>query len=510
MSYRLRLSLVATLAVALATLAAAAAVFISFRSSLYGQVDRRLKDESAFIQRVGQRSNVLPAPRTPPGGAVAIMQVVGTDGKIDPDRVSQSQFGPGPQGGQGPQRGPGPRGGRGGFGGGGGPRPGMQGAGGQAAGGQGPAAGFNQGGQAATAAVQQTLQLKVTDDTRRVLAGDAISTLENQEIENVNLRVLTIRLNDGSAAQVARSVDELDSSLDRAKGTLIGIVLASIVIAAMLGWLVTRFASTPVRRLEQVVSDVAQQQDLSLRIENVSRDEIGQLATRFNEMLDALAEARAQQQQLVQDASHEMRTPLTSIKTNLEVLALARELTPQHRTLLIDVDAQIDELGGLVANLVELAHGNVPAAERQQVDLADLVAESVARARRWGGDRVRIEDDLESGIATLDRDRMGSAVDNLLSNAVKWSPDGGLVTVVLRGGELTVTDQGPGVPAEDRAFVFDRFYRAVSSRSKPGAGLGLAIVKAAAEEHGGEVGVEDAPGPDGGARFRLAVPLTAA
>jgi two-component system sensor histidine kinase MprB len=474
MSYRLRLSIVATLAVAFATIAASIAVFVSFRSTLYQRVDESLQGQARFVQAMARRDDVLPTPRGAPGAAVSIMQVVDEDGEIDSSRISSAGTrgpGPGPNGDRRRPAPPPPEGDRFGFG-----------------------------------VVSRSVELKVTDSTKDVLKGDDRSTFETQTVDGIHMRVLTVRLKDGAAAQLGRSVEEIQSSLSHARRQLIGIVIASILLAAVLGWYLMRMASTPVQRLEHLARDVAAQQDLSLRISETGNDEIGRLANQFNLMLDALAEARRLQQQLVEDASHELRTPLTSMKTNLEVLAMAKELTPDHRELLSDVNVQIDELGDLVANLVELAHGNAPSGEREPVDLADIVRACVSRAERHAGGRVTFDTDISSCTATVDRDRVQSAIDNLLSNAIKFSPDQGTVTVTLdASGQITVSDQGHGVDEDDRNHVFDRFYRSVAARGKPGAGLGLAIARAAAEEHGGTIAVDSVP--DGtGARFTLTIP----
>ena len=185
--------------------------------------------------------------------------------------------------------------------------------------------------------------------------------------------------------------------------------------------------------------------------------------------------------------------------------AAADALPAEDRTrLLRDVVAQLDELTVLVTDLVDLARGDEPADVTEDVRLDLLVSEAVERARRHAG-QVRFVTDLEPCFVTGVPARLDRAVTNLLDNAAKWSPPGGDVEVVVRNGEVTVRDHGPGIDDEDLPFVFDRFYRARTARGLPGSGLGLAIVRQVAESHGGEVGVERAEG--GGARFRLRVPI---
>jgi two-component system sensor histidine kinase MprB len=156
----------------------------------------------------------------------------------------------------------------------------------------------------------------------------------------------------------------------------------------------------------------------------------------------------------------------------------------------------------LITGLLELARGDANL-ERRPVQLDELVESAVERARSRFPD-VNWEEQLQPVTVDVVPERVDRAVWNLLENAGKWSTNGKPVEVGLHGGELTVRDHGPGIAAADREHVFDRFYRAPAARSLPGSGLGLAIVREVAEQHGGSVAVEEAPG--GGALFRLTLP----
>ena len=216
----------------------------------------------------------------------------------------------------------------------------------------------------------------------------------------------------------------------------------------------------------------------------------------------------AAQRQLVTDASHELRTPLTSLRTNVEVLAAAEDLSTEDRKrLLSDVVIQIEELTELVGDLVDLARDEEAADEVVDVRFDEVVERVVASARRGAGNR-RIGVDLAPTVVRGSPGRLYRAVANLVDNALKWSPPEGMVEVVLADGELSVTDDGPGIPAEDLDRVFDRFYRSPANRGKPGSGLGLAIVHRVAEAHGGSVAADNAE--EGGARLRFRLPLAQA
>ena len=212
---------------------------------------------------------------------------------------------------------------------------------------------------------------------------------------------------------------------------------------------------------------------------------LGRLQTSRAE-LDASVDA---QRRLVADASHELRTPVTSLRTNAEVLRAQPDLPAAQRgEILDDVVAQADELGLLVADLIELARDGEPpnADEREDVRLDELVGGGRRAGAAATPRRRRSTLDAEPVVVEAHRERLGRAVNNLLDNAVKHGPAGGPVEVrVTADGALTVRDHGPGIPPGDRAHVFDRFWRGADARARPGSGLGLAIVRQVAESHGG-------------------------
>jgi two-component system sensor histidine kinase MprB len=232
---------------------------------------------------------------------------------------------------------------------------------------------------------------------------------------------------------------------------------------------------------------------------------VGRMAARFNTMLDTLEGSVAAQRRLVADASHELRTPVTSLRTNIEVLLAGEDLPePSRRRVLEDVREQTEELSGLITDVIELARGEVPVSGTEDVRLDEIAAVTAGRVGRSHPD-TRFELDLEPTVVEGLPDRLARAVGNLLDNAAKYGPPGGVVEVRVRAGEVAVRDHGPGVPGAEAPFVFDRFYRGDGARGRQGSGLGLAIVRQVAESHGGGVTVEEAPG--GGALFRLRLPV---
>jgi two-component system sensor histidine kinase MprB len=345
--------------------------------------------------------------------------------------------------------------------------------------------------------------LVIADGRQRAALRDIRST------DDVHLRVLTVSFPDGGAIQLARSLTSVDATLGRLRLVLALLCAGGTLLAAVFGRLFGRQVIQPVSELTAAAEHITQTDDLGRRIEVRSDDEVGQMAQRFNAMLDALERSRRalddsvhSQRQLVADASHELRTPVTSQRTNIEVLlAEGGELAADDRTrLLEDVRAETEELTALITDVIELARGDEPLQGVDDVQLDALVSEAVARARRRRP-RTTVHADLEPTVVGGLSERLGRAVDNLLDNAAKHAPDDSVVDVVLRAGELTVRDRGPGIPAGERPHVFDRFYRGADARGRPGSGLGLAIVRQVAETHGGSIAVDEAPG--GGALFRL-------
>jgi two-component system sensor histidine kinase MprB len=315
---------------------------------------------------------------------------------------------------------------------------------------------------------------------------DGIPGFDDGEIDGDHVRVLTVPLRRGGSLQLARSLESTDDVLARLRWVLLALILGGIALAAALGRLAARHLVAPVVRVTEAARHIEETEDLGRRIEVASSDEVGQLAARFNAMLDTLEGSIAAQRQLVADASHELRTPVTSLRTNIEVLAENRLDGAERRRLVADVQAQAEELSALVADLIELARGDQPSPAREDVRLDALVAEAVERSRRHAPG-VRFETALEPAVVDGVPDRLARAVNNLLDNAARH---GRTITVSCDPSGLRVRDDGGGIAPEDLPHIFDRFYRGADARGRggrDGSGLGLAIVRQVAEQHGGSV-----------------------
>jgi two-component system sensor histidine kinase MprB len=482
LSLRARLAIAAGVAVALAVIAVAVSAYAGTRSELRGQVDQSLNRLAAPIL---MRAGVI---HGPPGGPS-----------------------PGGAGAQGPGAVAGPQPGAGGAG---GSTPGLGSSdcdGGlgldySRGGGFGSAPGYVQlvrrNGSICQADGEST-PIAVDARVRALAASGSGHYLADTHAGSTHLRVLAYGVGARGALQVALPLTQIDDALSSQLLLLIAIAAGGIALAALLGILVARTALAPISRFTRQTEAIATNPELieQERLEVQGGDELARLAQTFNRTLDALERSVQAQRNLVADASHELRTPIATIRANLQLMRDEALLSAEDRAALrSDVIEELDELTALVADVVELARGSKPSGEPGDVRLDAIVAAALQRIRRRAP-QLTVESRLEPTLVRGEGDRIARAVANLLDNAAKWSPNGGVIELSLRDGTLTVRDHGPGFHEQDLPFVFDRFHRARDARAKPGSGLGLAIVRQAAEAHGGFVAAGNAPG--GGALMRI-------
>jgi two-component system sensor histidine kinase MprB len=434
-------------AVAIAVLIAAIVAYLVVRGQLVGQVDDALRGQAVLVENEGARAlggNNLPGLSASAGGSAPYFQLLDANGSI--------------------------------------------------------LAGVGPGGA----------PLPVDGATRAIAGGSGGTELRSATVNGIHVRMFTFGVS-GGAVELGRPLTSTDHVLSNLRLILFLLCIGGIALAAALGRVAARRVLAPLGEVAQAASYITETDDLSRRIEVRADDEVGELATRFNTMLDhlessreALDDSMRAQRQLVADASHELRTPVTSLRTNIEVLLEGGELSEDdRRRLLADVVEQSEELTALVSDLIELARGDEPAGGADDVRLDRVVEESVARARRNAQGlkfEVRAEPVIVEGVPA----RLERAVNNLLDNAARHSPPGGAIEIEVNGAGVRVRDHGSGVDQADLPHVFDRFFRGANVRGQQGSGLGLAIVRQVAEQHGGSVHAANAP--DGGAVFTIALP----
>ena len=317
------------------------------------------------------------------------------------------------------------------------------------------------------------------------------SRISTTEIAGYRMRVLTLPLRTpGRAAMVARPMDEVDAQLAGLWRMSIQIFVIGVAGSGLIGFVVAGRVVRPVRRLTEAATRVAETQNVDQPIDIKRDDEFGQLASSFNEMLGALSISREQQHRLVTDASHELRTPITSLRTNLEYMQRNSSIEEDERRLILDdVLFELDELTGLVTELVDLATDQHHMGEAECIELDELVDAVVQRHRRRTSYNIvytATSSQIIAAPALVER-----AVSNMVDNALKWNPPDSSVQVRVENGSVIVSDNGPGIPVEEHEQVFERFYRTEGARSLPGSGLGLSIVRHVAESFGGQARIID-------------------
>ena len=346
--------------------------------------------------------------------------------------------------------------------------------------------------------------LPIRPDDLSVARRELRGRITTVEIEGHRMRVLTFPLLlPGRAAIIARPMDEVDAQLAALWRMSIQIFVIGVAGSGLVGFVVAGRVVRPVRRLTEAATRVADTQDVDQPIDVKRDDEFGQLASSFNEMLRALSLSREQQQRLVTDASHELRTPITSLRTNLEYMQRSSSIgDDERRQIMDDVLFELDQLTGLVTELVDLATDQHHMGEAERIELDELVDAVVQRhQRRTSCSIVYIatSSQIMAPPALIER-----AVSNMIDNALKWNPPNSSIQVEVENGSIRVSDNGPGIPVEEHEQVFERFYRTEEARSLPGSGLGLSIVRHVAESFGGQAQIIDRDEP--GTTIELSFP----
>ena len=334
-----------------------------------------------------------------------------------------------------------------------------------------------------------------------------------------SMRIYAVRAPDSRVVVVQQDIEFSKEALNSLRIVLILIGVTGALAAIIAGMAVGSAGVQPIDRLRRAANRVAETGELR-QIPVESNDELGSLTRSYNAMMRALQVSTEKQRDLVADAGHELKTPLTSLRTNIELLVMASRaenpaLSEQDRAdLERDVIAQINEMSTLIGDLVDLAREDSMPLTTAEVDLEEVFADSLERVERRRPD-VHFDVHLIPWVVVGDEFSLSRAIRNLLDNAAKWSPQGGTVRVWMQpisnansdtptAVEIRIADSGPGIPEEDRAKVFERFYRSIQSRSMPGSGLGLAIVKQVILRHNGAI-IADAS-DDGGALMRVVLP----
>jgi heavy metal sensor kinase len=336
--------------------------------------------------------------------------------------------------------------------------------------------------------------------------------------------------------QVGMSLEGLYMARQHFLWTLAALVPLALVLAGGGGWLLARRALRPVDQMTTTARRI-EAEHLGKRIEGAEADdELGRLARTLNEMLARLESAFAQVRRFSADASHELKTPLTVLRGEIEV-ALRNPRDPaEYQRVLMSVLEEVESMARLVDDLLLLSRADAGALRwgAGPVEMDRLVEEVAKEGEILGrGKQVQVKiQELEPLVIQGDGQRLKQLLRNLVDNGVKYAPPGGQVSLTLRAvkgeapepnskfeipnskspdwAEIEVRDTGIGIPPEALPRIFERFYRVDPARSREtgGAGLGLCIAKTIAEAHGGSIGAESTPGS--GSTFTVRLPLGSA
>jgi two-component system OmpR family sensor kinase len=346
----------------------------------------------------------------------------------------------------------------------------------------------------------------------------SVPIYRNVSIQQEHLRTLSVPLLVGGSPigtlQVATSTNLIDTIRRILFYILLVTTIFSMLLAGISSWFVIGQAFAPLKTVTETALQISHANDLSRRIpyHGPENDEIGQLIYSFNETLERLDKLFASQQRFLADVSHELRTPLTVIKANADLMRMMKVVDLES---LDSIKEETDRLTRMVGDLLLLAQaesGKLPLTF-QLVELDTLLLDVLKELHLLAGDRVQLKiSEIDQVQVSGDPDRLKQVLVNLISNAIKYTPGIGTVFFDLSKmgdrSRLIIRDTGPGIPAEDLPYIFERFYRAEKSRTRAkaaGFGLGLSIVYWIINNHGGKIEVQSQEGK--GTTFTIWLPL---
>ena len=324
------------------------------------------------------------------------------------------------------------------------------------------------------------------------------------------VRVLTVAVVEGAAARAVRSLEETNTILVGLASILAVVGLAAVGIGAGIGVLAVRRSTIPLEEVADAMRALSRgEKGEPPEAKSGSPREVVDVVEATTALQDALRRSEEQQERLVQDAGHELRTPLAALRANVQFAA--RTATDDiTQTSLTAAQAELDELGRLVEELLALAARDEPVREYVDLDIRGAITAAAERLTRRTQRPVDLDLPDRPVMLRVDPASLAEIIGNLLDNAAKFSPRGAVIVASLREGPtevvLEVRDGGPGIPADERDLVFDRFHRTADARAIPGSGLGMAIIASAVDDCGGTIVLDEAP--EGGLLARVILPRT--
>lgn len=355
--------------------------------------------------------------------------------------------------------------------------------------------------------------IKLTYDERSANDKlDSVFTYLNLQKQQVRLLV---KKTEHAIISVAYSMSDIQSNLNELFAIQI-IAFPLVLLLSVIGGLVlSRLAMRTVDQITMAADEISEK-NLSLRIPEVNtKDEIGHLVRTFNSMISRLENSFSQIKRFTSDASHELKTPLTILRGELELALRSDKSTERYQEILLSALEEVVRLTNVVETLLELSKAEAGQIKMnfEKTNISQLILDISEDAEILAeGKIIKVQKNIQEDIfGFVDSKRIHQAVLNIIDNAVKYTPSGGQIIIELTNSHnnfhLVVSDTGIGIPEEELHHIFDRFYRVDKARSSSiyGAGLGLSIVKWIVDAHNGKIEVESTI--DQGSTFTITLPL---
>ncbi len=334
------------------------------------------------------------------------------------------------------------------------------------------------------------------------------------DLPGTNGRVYTTPITDNDAlvafVQVARSTESVRETMEQLLTTLLIAAPLLVLAAAVSGYFLAARALRPVDAMTRMARRISAE-DLSARLNLVGDDELGRLASTFDEMLERLEGSFRRERQFTADASHELRTPLAAMQAILSVTRQRKRKPAEYERALDDLTEEVERLCGLTESLLALARADSHPSKLTETVNLSILLKDVSESLRPLAEAKGLELACKTEPSLTVRGEMEGLIRlfiNLLDNAIKYTEHGRVSISAQREGtrvHVEINDTGIGIPAEHLPHIFERFYRVEQSRSQSGNGLGLSLAQHIVEAHGGKIRVKSQPGT--GSTFTIEFPL---
>lgn len=341
---------------------------------------------------------------------------------------------------------------------------------------------------------------------------------QNQTINDSYVRfyVAPIKYNDviPGFVLVGHSIDIIQKSLDSLLAALAIVFVVLAIPTSIGGYIIASRALQPISTMSKKLKKISSE-NLNERVDNPKTgDEIEELALTFNDLLSHLTDAFTRERQFIADVAHELKTPLSTLRSSLEISLNNRRPNLEYRRIIKDAIIETNSIASTLKNILDLAWSETPVEKKSaySFDLTKLMEELIETAEKMGYSRkISVESSFEKDVNILGfKDKIARAIINVIDNAIKYAPNGGKIYLTLEkkngNSKISIKDSGVGIEKEDIPHIFDRFYRGSKTAKILGSGLGLAISQSIIISHYGKIKVDSKV--NSGSTFTITIPLS--